>query len=97
MQKLAASKLQSCFEKVDIVAEKNEALYRELVRKHGWEPGRCWMIGNSPRSDINPAIAAGIRAVYIPHPNTWVYEHEEPVEHPHVLRLSSFSELPLHF
>jgi putative hydrolase of the HAD superfamily len=35
------------------------------------------MIGNSPRSDINPALAAGLNAVYIPHPHTWRLQHEE--------------------
>ena len=35
------------------------------------------MIGNSPRSDINPALRAGLRAVFIPHPHTWELEHEE--------------------
>ncbi len=34
------------------------------------------MIGNSPKSDINPALAAGLNAVFIPHDFTWVLEHE---------------------
>ena len=38
---------------------------------------RTFMIGNSPRSDINPALRAGLRAVFIPHPHTWELEHEE--------------------
>ncbi len=37
------------------------------------------MIGNSPRSDINPAMQAGLNAVYIPHVNTWQLEHETVV------------------
>ena len=36
-----------------------------------------WMIGNSPKSDINPALAAGLNAVFVPHGNTWILEHEE--------------------
>ena len=35
------------------------------------------MVGNSPKSDINPALAAGLNAVFVPHDNTWVLEHEE--------------------
>ena len=42
---------------------------------HG-EPHATWMIGNSPKSDINPALAAGLNAVFIPHDFTWVLEHE---------------------
>ena len=34
------------------------------------------MIGNSPKSDINPALAGGLHAVFIPHAHTWVLEHE---------------------
>jgi putative hydrolase of the HAD superfamily len=57
------------------------------------------MIGNSPRSDINPALAAGFNAIYIPHPHTWRLEHEE-VSHEgkeHLLILSTFTELRSHF
>ena len=35
------------------------------------------MIGNSPKSDINPALAAGLNAVFVPHGDTWILEHEE--------------------
>jgi putative hydrolase of the HAD superfamily len=35
------------------------------------------MVGNSPKSDINPALAAGLNAVFVPHGQTWILEHEE--------------------
>ena len=35
------------------------------------------MIGNSPKSDINPALEAGLGAVLVPHARTWVLEHQE--------------------
>ena len=41
------------------------------------ERARAWMIGNSPKSDINPALAAGLNAAYVPHARTWVLEREE--------------------
>jgi putative hydrolase of the HAD superfamily len=96
-RKIEASKLRSYFNGVEILSEKNAGTFKHLVGKHSWDPGRTWMIGNSPRSDINPAISAGINAVYIPHPHTWVLEHEEPVQHPRLLELGSFSELRHHF
>jgi putative hydrolase of the HAD superfamily len=58
------------------------------------------MIGNSPRSDINPALQAGLHAVFIPHAFTWVLEHEtvnEPPAGRRLLQLASFSELLRHF
>ena len=51
-------------------------MYRELAERHDCDPANTWMIGNSPRSDINPALAAGLGAVFIPHDFTWVLEHE---------------------
>jgi putative hydrolase of the HAD superfamily len=58
------------------------------------------MIGNSPKSDINPALAAGLNAVLVPHGNTWILEHEAlaPARPPsRLLILESFAELRKHF
>ena len=54
------------------------------------------MIGNSPKSDINPALAAGLHAVFIPHGATWILEHEtidEPPPGQQLLELATFAEL----
>jgi putative hydrolase of the HAD superfamily len=59
------------------VKEKNEASYSDMVRERELELSRTWMIGNSPKSDINPALAAGLNAVFIPHPHTWRLERAE--------------------
>ncbi len=56
---------------------KDVVAYRALIVTARLDPAYSFMIGNSPRSDINPAIAAGLRAVFIPHPHTWELEHEE--------------------
>jgi putative hydrolase of the HAD superfamily len=56
------------------------------------------MIGNSPRSDIIPALEAGLRAVYIPHPHTWRLEQADvPLQDRRVLTLRSFAQLRDHF
>ncbi len=57
------------------------------------------MVGNAPRSDINPALAAGLNAVYIPHPHTWRLEHEEVqnIGEGQLLTLSAFAELRAYF
>ena len=44
-----------------VVFEKDTALYSALLAKHQLRPEQTWMIGNSPRSDINPAKAAEVR------------------------------------
>ena len=35
------------------------------------------MLGNSPKSDINPALAVGLNAVFVPQLHTWVLERQE--------------------
>jgi putative hydrolase of the HAD superfamily len=75
--KVERSGLKPYFEAVEVVAEKNAASYREIVARYGLEPGTTWMVGNSPKSDINPAIEAGLNAVYIPHAETWILERAE--------------------
>ncbi len=75
VDKLSRSGLESYFSVVEIVAEKDAASYREVMLRYGLEPRSSWMIGNSPRSDINPALAAGLNAVFLFHKDTWVLEH----------------------
>jgi putative hydrolase of the HAD superfamily len=56
------------------------------------------MIGNSPKSDINPALAAGLNAVFVPHPRTWSLENEDvPQGHPRLLCVDKISELIEYF
>ena len=76
-RKLTASGLGGLFEDVAIVGEKDPPVYRSLIASRGLDPKSTWMIGNSPASDIWPALEAGIGAVLVPHPHTWVLEHRE--------------------
>jgi putative hydrolase of the HAD superfamily len=77
LRKLERSGLGRHFSHVEVPPEKDVAAYRRLVEAAALDPARTFMIGNSPRSDINPALGAGLRAVLIPHPHTWELEHEE--------------------
>ncbi|MFI1197563.1 HAD family hydrolase [Micromonospora sp. NPDC020750] len=97
-RKLDASGLLHHFHAAHIVREKDAETYRWLLGEHGFDPAAAWMIGNSPRSDILPARAAGMRAVFIPNENTWVLEHDDldPTD-AGVLRLAAFPELLRHF
>ena len=74
--KIDRSGLGGFFRHVAVAAEKNTGTFRALVDELSLPPDETWMIGNSPRSDVNPALAAGLGAVYIPHPHTWRLEHE---------------------
>jgi putative hydrolase of the HAD superfamily len=98
--KLNRSGLEAHFAAVEVLHEKNSAAYRALVEHHICDAPTTWMIGNSPRSDINPALAAGLHAVFIPHDFTWVLEHEvvnQPPVGQTLLELASFAGLTQHF
>jgi len=98
--KVERSGLKDYFAAVEIVPEKTPDTYKQMVLKYRLEPEATWMVGNSPRSDINPALAAGINAVFVPHDNTWVLEHETVNAAPDGLRLlqvETFAELRNHF
>jgi putative hydrolase of the HAD superfamily len=98
--KIERSGLKHFFSSVEIVAEKDVSTYQEIVSKYDLPSETSWMIGNSPKSDINPALLAGINAVFVPHGNTWVLEHEEvaPATPPsRLLVVERFAELQRHF
>src|SRR6202171_3158219 len=96
--KVERSGLQGFFEFVEIVSEKSPEMYGALVRKHKIVKAHGWMIGNSPRSDINPAMQIGLNAVYIPHEHTWQLEHEPVVSGSgKLVILPAFRELRAHF
>ncbi len=98
--KVERSGLKEYFAAVEIVAEKDPSTYRRVVEKYELEPESTWMIGNSPKSDINPALAAGLHAVFVPHGDTWILEHEElnaPPPQQKLLIVGRFAELRDHF
>jgi len=98
--KVERSGLKEYFSAVEIVEEKDESSYRSTIAKYALDPDDTWMVGNSPKSDINPALAAGLHAVFVPHGNTWILEHEELAEAPPAQRLlvvDTFPGLRAHF
>jgi putative hydrolase of the HAD superfamily len=96
--KIDRSGLGEYFGHTAIVKEKDATAYRNLVNQRAMAPERTWMIGNSPKSDINPALEAGLNAVFVPHRHTWVLEKEElRAGARKLLVLERFGELREHF
>jgi putative hydrolase of the HAD superfamily len=98
--KVERSGLKEYFSAVEIVAEKDETTYRSAIAKYALSADTTWMVGNSPKSDINPALAAGLHAVFIPHGSTWILEHEEVAAARAAQRLlviDRFDDLRAHF
>jgi putative hydrolase of the HAD superfamily len=98
--KVERSGLKEYFAAIEIVPEKDEAMYRSVIAKYELAEDSTWMVGNSPKSDINPALAAGLHAVFVPHDNTWILEHEELAAVPadqRLLVVQQFTDLKTHF
>jgi putative hydrolase of the HAD superfamily len=97
--KIENSGLAGYFSSILITPEKDQSTYHTLVQEMQLDSSNTWMIGNSPRSDINPALAAGLNAVFIPHQHTWQLEIQE-VLHPgpgKLICLDKFAQLREYF
>jgi putative hydrolase of the HAD superfamily len=93
-RKLAQSGLGELFDAVEIVSDKSADTYRRVFGRHGDGPERAMMVGNSLRSDIVPAIAAGSWGVYVPHELTWAAEHDvAPEGHPRFRQIDELGQL----
>ena len=96
--KIEASGLAGFFADIAVVREKATPVYREFVTDRGLAAEQTWMIGNSPKSDIWPALEAGLGAVLVPHPMTWSLETRElPDGHDNFHTVSPFAGLREHF
>lgn len=99
--KISRSPLADEFAAHIICADKTPQTYRDIVESLRLEPMDTWMIGNSLRSDIQPALAAGINAVYISNPHTWHMEQAEFEHDPSWpgtwLKLATFADLTTTF
>lgn len=94
--KLARSGLARYFSAIEIVEEKNCDAYRRAIESYQLAARDSWMIGNSPRSDINPALAAGLHAVHLFYRDTWVLEHAEldtAMPGQHLIEIEGFGRL----
>lgn len=96
-RKIERSGVADLFDATIVTEEKRVDTYRETVATLDLEPARTWMIGNSPKSDILPAMEAGINAIFIPHEMTWHMEHVEFAHNPawsgRLVELGGFTEL----
>lgn len=94
--KFARSGLAKHFAAAEIVAEKDPDTYRDVMARYRLKASSSWMIGNSPKSDINPALAAGLHAVFLFHKDTWMLEHADLMTAPapqQLIELDAFAKL----
>jgi putative hydrolase of the HAD superfamily len=94
--KVRRSGLAGYFSAIEIASEKDPPTYRAVIACHELKAHSSWMIGNSPKSDINPALSAGLHAVFVFHKDTWILEHAELSTAPegqHLIELDAFAKL----
>ncbi len=97
--KIDRSGVARYFRHTAIVKEKDSRAYAQLAVERALPRSDTWMIGNSPKSDINPALEAGFNAVLVPHEFTWELERQD-LRAPggqKFLMVERFSDLRLHF
>ncbi|MDA5557215.1 HAD-IA family hydrolase [Shimia sp. MMG029] len=93
-RKLAQSGLGELFSWVEIVSNKTETVYTETFARHADGPEHAMMVGDSMRSDILPALAAGSWAVHVPNGPAWALEAAEtPKNHPRFVALSQLTDV----
>jgi len=93
--KLAASGLGERFAGVEIVSDKTAAGYARVLARHGVAPAQAIMAGDSMRSDVLPALAAGMWTAYVPQPNAWTHERAAPpADAERYAELASLADLP---
>ncbi len=96
--KILRAGVHECVKEYFILPEKNDVAYRDLLQKNNWIPSETCMVGNSPKSDINPSLRQGMYAVHIPYRDTWKLD-DEPIEarDGRFLELQNFAALQMVF
>lgn len=93
--KLAASGLGERFHGIEIVSEKTSDTFERLFERYGVVPARAVMAGDSMRSDVLPALAAGAWAAFVPQEGGWAHETAAPPgDRSRFRQLGSLAELP---
>jgi len=93
--KINRSGLKHYFKEEFVLPEKNDATYISILEQYDWQGNECCMIGNSPKSDINPALRSGMFAIFIPYKYTWTLDNEELIkDHSNLFEIKNFKEIP---
>ena len=93
-RKLHNSGLGRYFHHIEVMSDKQEVDYLDLVKRLDIEPSEFFMIGNSLKSDVLPVLGIGGFAVHIPFHTTWAHERiDHKVEHKNFTTFESITEI----
>ena len=88
------SGLSEYFHHVEVLSDKKEKNYSDLLEHLQIAPSEFLMIGNSLKSDVLPLVEIGARAIHVPFHTTW--EHEEvkdPMENNGYMTISILTDI----
>ena len=94
-RKLMKSGLESYFHHIEIVSDKKPKQYLKLVKHLDIAPHELVMVGNSPKSDILPALEIGAHAFHVPFHTMWLHERvdDHELDHPQFNSLNNVKEI----
>ena len=93
-RKLHNSGLGKYFHHIEVMSDKQEIDYSDLIKRLEIRPEEFFMIGNSLKSDVLPVLAIGGHAVHIPFHTTWAHEKiDHKVEHKNFSTFKKITEV----
>ena len=95
-RKLQKSGLSKYFQHVEVLSDKKEKNYSDLLTHLQIEVDEFVMIGNSLKSDVLPLLNIGAKAIHIPFHTTWAHEEvseKEIDKDHHYLKIEGLRQL----
>ncbi len=93
-RKLHNSGLGHFFHHIEVMSDKKEADYNDLLKRLEIQPSEFLMIGNSLKSDVLPVLNIGGYAIHVPFHTTWEHEKiDHKVVHPNFKQINIISEV----
>lgn len=93
-RKLHNSGLGKYFHHIEVMSDKQEIDYKDLLKRLEIDASEFLMVGNSLKSDVLPVLGIGGHAIHIPFHTTWAHEKiDHKVEHERMKSMESISEV----
>jgi len=73
-RKLEKSGLSTYFHHVEVLSDKKESNYKNLLEHLNIRTNEFLMVGNSLKSDVIPIVNIGAKAIHVPFHTTWAHE-----------------------
>lgn len=92
-RKIKALELTSWFKEIHIVADKTKECFFGFKKRFPTQP--VWKVGNSFKSDMKPALEAGLKGIFIPY-STWkheVYDRKDAENEKNIVIISDIRQI----